>query len=139
MDEQIELDDTGSIHGPPIPTNHIVLRLITGDEVIGKVVGVNSLVVVLADPVLVYIASDESSTWTSFGKFTQFSRDAEIPFNRNLIISEYLPMPSLVTRYDKAWEITKATKAGTELTDEQKLSVYTKVLETSNVEQGVKH
>jgi hypothetical protein len=139
MDEQLVLNDIGTIEDQEDSTNHIIIRLITGDEVVGRLEVAGPHTVVLSDPVLVYMASDENSTWTSFGKFSNFSRDQMFPFNRNLIISEYLPSPALVKRYDKAWEITKAAKAGIELSDEQKQSTYTKVLESSDVEQGVKH
>lgn len=134
-----ELYDVGAIEDYDEATDHVIIRLVTGDEVIGKLDIAGPHTIVLADPVLVYVVNDDNGIYTSFSKFSNFSKDDVIPFNRNLVIAEYTPSKALIKRYDRAWEITKAAKTGIELADEQKSSIYKRVLENSSVEHGVKN
>lgn len=120
-----------------ISSNHIILRLITGDEIICKLKVASPNGMIVDDPVALYVAMDEENSMMYFNRFSAFTKDTEFTFNRNLIIAEYKPSPPLIQKYDAMLERYKAKKI--ELTDEQKASIYTAVLENSNVEQGLKN
>jgi len=80
-----------------------ILRLSTGEEIMGEVTSDNGTVVTIKNPIRIIVVpsqSDPKNPSVAFAPFMQWSDDKELTLNKNHVITIVAPITEFVNQYN---------------------------------------
>lgn len=78
-----------------------VIRLVTGEEIIGEVTSDSGTVLTVKNPVriLVIPTADQNNPKVGFGPFTQWTEDKDLTFDKSHVMFIATPITEFVNQY----------------------------------------
>ena len=82
-----------------------IVRLSTGEEIIGEVMADTKTDLTLKNPVriLVIPTADQKNPKVGFGPFTQWTEDKELTLNKNCVTTVATPVADFVNQYNSVF------------------------------------